>query len=421
MAAPTRSKQLYVQVLIAITIGILLGHYVPDFATSMKPLGDGFIKLIKMIIAPIVFCTVVTGIAHMSDMRQAGRVGIKALIYFEIATTFALVLGLIIINLVGPGHGMHIDAATLDPHTVASYLGDTAKTQPSTFSEFMLGLIPQTVFSAFVKGELLQVLVVAILVAWALMGMGEKGKPMLHALEQVSQLCFRVVGLIMHLAPLGAFGAMAFTVGKYGVDTLGNLAYFMLVFYATCLLFIFGVLGMVLKLVTGLSIFQLVRFIKEEILIVLGTCSSETVFPRMLEKMEAAGADQSVVRMVLPTGYAFNLDGTSIYFTMAVVFLAQATDIPLSVGDQLLILGVLLFTSKGAAAVVGTAFVTLAATLGTVGHVPVAAVGIVLGIDRFMAEARAITNLIGNAVATLLIAKWEKSLDLKKAKKTLSK
>lgn len=421
MAAPNRSKQLYIQVLIAIAIGVLLGHYVPDIATQMKPLGDGFIKLIKMIIAPIVFCTVVTGIAHMSDMRQAGRVGIKALIYFEIATTLALVIGLVVVNLVGPGHGMHIDPKTLDANMVSSYLGDTAKTQPSSFSEFMLGLIPHTVFSAFVKGDLLQVLVVAIVIAWALMTMGEKGQPILNALEQVSQLCFKVVGLIMYLAPIGAFGAMAFTVGKYGVQTLGNLAFFMLTFYATCLLFIFGVLGLVLKLVTGLSIFTLVRYIKEEILIVLGTCSSETVFPRMLEKMEAAGADRSVVRMVLPTGYAFNLDGTSIYFTMAVVFLAQATDIPLSIGDQILILGVLLFTSKGAAAVVGTAFVTLAATLGTVGHVPVAAVGIVLGIDRFMAEARAITNLIGNAVATLLLAKWEKSLDIKKARKALSK
>ena len=413
-------SSLYMQVLGAIVVGVILGHYAPQTATAMKPLGDGFIALIKMIIAPIVFCTVVSGIAHMGDIKKAGKLGLKSLLYFEVLTTFAMVIGLIVVNLAKPGAGMHIDPATIDTSNVSRYItGSTEKA--SSFSAFMLDLIPHTVFSPFVEGNLLQVLVVAVIIAWALLGMGRTGKPVLQMIERTSQLFFRVVKLLMSLAPIGAFGAMAFTIGKFGVGSLHNLAFFMLTFYLTCVLFIFLVLGLLLKSVTGLSIFGLLRFIREEIFIVLGTCSSETVLPRMMEKLVQLGCAKPVVGMVLPTGYSFNLDGTSIYFTMAVVFLAQATDIHLSLIDQLAILAVLLFTSKGAAAVVGTAFVTLAATLSTTGAVPVAAIALVLGIDRFMAEARAVTNLIGNAVATLVLAKWEKSLDVSVANKVLSR
>jgi aerobic C4-dicarboxylate transport protein len=413
-------SSLYIQVLIAIIIGVALGHFAPETATAMKPLGDGFIHLIKMIIAPIIFCTVVSGIAHMDDMKTAGRIGIKSLFYFEVLTTFAMVIGLVVINVTQPGVGMHIDPATIDTSGVKKYISGGSE-KVTDFSGFLLDLIPHTVFSAFAEGNLLQVLLVSIIIAWALLHMGAAGKPILQAVEKAGQLFFRVVALLMHLAPIGAFGAMAFTIGKFGVGSLGNLAFFMATFYLTCILFVLVVLGLLLKLVTGLSIFSLLRFIREEVFIVLGTCSSETVLPRMMEKLQQLGCKKSIVGMVLPTGYSFNLDGTSIYFTMAVVFLAQATDIHLSLWEQLAILGVLLFTSKGAAAVVGTAFVVLAGTLSVTGHIPVTAVAILLGVDRFMAEARAVTNLIGNAVATLIIARWEKSLDISTARNVLSR
>ncbi len=410
---------LYIQVLIAIVIGVALGYFMPDVGQKMKPLGDGFIKLIKMVIAPIIFCTVVSGIAHMGDMKAAGRLGLKSLFYFLCATSIALVIGLIVGTVGGSGHGMNIDVSTIDPNAADAYLS-AANSQQETFVEFLLHLIPNTFVGAFVEGNLLQVLIIAILFAWALLSLGQAGKPVLQGIELVSQVFFKVIAIIMKLAPIGAFGAMAFTIGQYGVETLGNLFYFMLLFYITCFGFVFIGLGLLLKIITGLSIWQMIKYIREEIFIVLGTCSSETVMPRIIDKLERLGVEKQVVGMVIPTGYSFNLDGSSIYFTMAVVFLAQATNTPLTWEQELAILLTMLFTSKGAAAVVGSAFIVLTGTLSTLDIIPVVAVTIVLGIDRFMAEARAITNLIGNCAGTLIIARWEKSVNLPHARAVLS-
>jgi aerobic C4-dicarboxylate transport protein len=400
-------KSLYFQVITAIVIGVLLGHFYPQAGEAMKPLGDGFIKLIKMVIAPIIFCTVVVGIAGMEDMKKVGRTGGLALLYFEIVSSIALVVGLIIINLVKPGVGMNIDVASLDTKGIAAF---TKPGQMATTTEFLLNVIPNTVVDAFAKGEILQVLLFAVMFGFALHKFGGRGTLVFDFIEKFSHVLFSIVGYIMKVAPLGAFGAMAFTIGKYGVGSLLQLGQLMATFYATCLIFIFVVLGAIARF-HGFSILKFIKYIKEELLIVLGTSSSESVLPRMMTKLENLGAKKSVVGLVIPTGYSFNLDGTSIYLTMAAVFIAQATNTPMTLQQQLTLLLVLLLTSKGAAGVTGSGFIVLAATLSAVGHVPVAGLALILGIDRFMSEARALTNLIGNGVATVVVAKWTNDLD----------
>lgn len=410
-------KSLYVQVITAILIGVFLGHYYPDLATDMKPLGDGFIKLIKMLVGPIIFCTVVTGIASMDNMKQAGRIGAKAMLYFLILSGGSLAIGMVVANIAKPGVGMNIDASTLDTSGVTNYIGKEPETQ--TLSEFILHVIPKTAVDAFASGEILQVLFFALLFAGAVVAMGDKAKPVVKLVDDFGHILFTIIGFIMKIAPIGAFGAMAFTVGKYGIESLVPLAKLMICFYVTCLLFVFVLLAAILRY-TGLSMLRFLAYIKEEIFIVFGTCSSETVFPRMVDKLTALGVSRPVVGMVLPTGYSFNLDGTAIYLTMAAIFLAQATNTPLTTEQQLIMLGVMMLTSKGAAGVVGTAFVALTATLASLGTIPVAAVALILGIDRFMAEGRAVTNLIGNGVATIFMAKWEGQLDVAKAKRILA-
>jgi len=400
-------KSLYFQVIVAIVIGVLLGHFFPETGAAMKPLGDGFIKLIKMIIAPIIFCTVVVGIAGMEDMKKVGKTGGLALIYFEAVSTIALIVGLTIVNIVQPGAGMNIDPATLDTKGIAAY---TKPGQMQGTVEFLLNVIPSTVVDAFAKGEILQVLLFSVMFGFALHKFGGRGTLVFDMIEKTSHVLFSIVGIIMKVAPLGAFGAMAFTIGKYGVGSLVSLGKLMGTFYLTCLVFIFVVLGTIARL-HGFSIWKFIKYIKEELLIVLGTSSSESVLPRMMAKMELLGAKKSVVGLVIPTGYSFNLDGTSIYLTMAAVFIAQATNTPLDLTHQLTLLAVLLLTSKGAAGVTGSGFIVLAATLSAVGNVPVAGLALILGIDRFMSEARALTNLIGNGVATVVVAKWCKELD----------
>jgi aerobic C4-dicarboxylate transport protein len=408
-------RTLYFYVLLAIVLGVLLGHYFPTTGASMKPLGDGFIKLIKMLIAPIIFCTVVTGIAGMESMKSVGKTGVLALLYFEVVSTLALVIGLFVVNVVQPGAGMNVDPATLDATAVASY---AKQAEQQHLVDFFLNIIPTTVVDAFAKGEILQVLLFALLFGFALHALGERGRGVQEWIDRISQVLFGIVGIVMRLAPIGAFGAMAFTIGKYGVGTLASLGKLMVCFYATCLLFIVVVLGIIAR-AAGFSILKFVRYIREELFIVLGTSSSESVLPRMLWKMENAGCAKSVVGLVIPTGYSFNLDGTSIYLTMAAVFIAQATNTPLSLLDQLTLLGVLLVTSKGAAGVTGSGFIVLAATLSTVGTLPVTALALILGIDRFMSEARALTNLVGNGVATIVVAKWCKELDTQRLQKEL--
>ncbi|WP_051686050.1 dicarboxylate/amino acid:cation symporter [Rheinheimera texasensis] len=395
-------SSLYFQVLLAITIGITLGHFYPDTGTAMQPLGTGFIKLIKMIIAPIIFCTVVIGIAGMEDMKRVGKTGGYALLYFEIVSTIALVIGLVVINVVQPGNGMHIDPASLDQQSISKY---TAPGQMQTVTDFLLNIIPTSVFDAFARGDMLQVLFFSILFGFALQRLGGRQNILFTYIEKSSELLFAIVHMLMKVAPIGAFGAMAFTIGKYGIGTLWSLAGLMATFYATCLLFIFIVLGAIARY-HGFSITRFIRYIREELLIVLGTSSSESVLPRMMTKLEKLGATKSTVGLVIPTGYSFNLDGTAIYLTMAAVFIAQATDTPMDLTQQLTLLAVLLVTSKGAAGVTGSGFIVLAATLASVGSVPVAGIALILGIDRFMSEARALTNLIGNGVATLVVAKW---------------
>ncbi|BDT67056.1 C4-dicarboxylate transport protein 2 [Comamonadaceae bacterium OS-1] len=403
-------KSLYVQVLFAVAMGVALGHFQPELGAQMKPLGDGFIKLIKMLIAPIIFCTVVVGIAGMEDMKKVGKTGGLALLYFEIMSTLALIVGLVMVNVIQPGSGMHIDASTLDTKGIAAYTGPG---KMATTTDFLLNVIPSTVVDAFAKGEILQVLLFAVMFGFALHKFGGRGTQVFDFIEKFSHVMFDIVGMVMKVAPIGAFGAMAFTIGKYGVDSLVSLGKLMGTFYGTCLIFVFVILGIVARL-HGFSILKFVKYIKEELLIVLGTSSSESVLPRMMEKMENAGAKKSVVGLVIPTGYSFNLDGTSIYLTMAAVFIAQATDTPMTIAQQITLLLVLLLTSKGAAGVTGSGFIVLAATLSAVGHVPVAGLALILGIDRFMSEARALTNLVGNGVATLVVAKWTGDLDMKR-------
>lgn len=400
-------KMLYVQVLLAITIGILLGHFYPETGVALKPLGDGFVKLIKMVIAPIIFCTVVSGIAGMQDMKTVGKTGGYALLYFEIVSTIALLIGLIVVNLAEPGVGMHIDASTLDVSKIAAYA--QAGEAQSTIG-FLLNVIPATVVGAFANGDILQVLFFSVIFAFALQRMGDYGRPVLEFIERIAQVMFGIINMIMKLAPIGAFGAMAFTIGQYGVGSLVQLGQLMICFYITCVFFILVVLGGIAR-AHGFSILKFIKYIREELMIVLGTSSSESALPRMLDKMEKLGAKKSVVGLVIPTGYSFNLDGTSIYLTMAAVFIAQATDTPMDIGHQITLLLVLLVASKGAAGVTGSGFIVLAATLSAVGHLPVAGLALILGIDRFMSEARALTNLIGNGVATIVVAKWCKELD----------
>lgn len=400
-------KSLYFQVLTAIVIGIALGHFLPETGAAMKPLGDGFIKLIKMIIAPIIFCTVVVGIAGMEDMKKVGKTGGLALLYFEVVSTLALIIGLIIVNLVQPGAGMNVDASALDTKSIAAY---TAPGKMQTTTDFLLNIIPGTVVDAFAKGEILQVLLFSVLFGFALHRFGGRGTLVFDLIEKFSHVLFSIVGIIMKVAPIGAFGAMAFTIGKYGVASLLSLGMLMATFYMTCLLFIFVVLGAIAR-IHGFSIWKFIKYIKEELLIVLGTSSSESVLPRMMAKMENLGVKKSVVGLVIPTGYSFNLDGTSIYLTMAAVFIAQATNTPMTLTQQITLLLVLLLTSKGAAGITGSGFIVLAATLSAVGGVPVAGLALILGIDRFMSEARALTNLIGNGVATVVVGKWTGDLD----------
>jgi aerobic C4-dicarboxylate transport protein len=402
-------KSLYFQVITAITLGVLLGHFLPETGAAMKPLGDGFIKLIKMIIAPIIFCTVVVGIAGMEDMKKVGKTGGLALLYFEVVSSIALIVGLVIVNLVGPGNGMNIDPASLDTKSIAAY---TAPGKMQSTTDFLLNVIPSSVVDAFAKGEILQVLLFSVMFGFALHRFGGRGTMIFDFIEKFSHVLFAIVGFIMKVAPIGAFGAMAFTIGKHGLGSLAQLGMLMATFYLTCLLFIFGVLGTIAR-VHGFSIWKFIKYIKEELFIVLGTSSSESVLPRMMAKMENLGVKKSTVGLVIPTGYSFNLDGTSIYLTMAAVFIAQATNTPMTLTQQITLLAVLLLTSKGAAGVTGSGFIVLAATLSAVGGLPVAGLALILGIDRFMSEARALTNLIGNGVATVVVGKWCGELDEK--------
>ena len=424
MAKKPTYKPLYFQVIVAIIAGILVGHfspsgtqiingaeqYVPGLGEQLKPLGDAFIRLIKMIIAPVIFCTVVSGIAGMESMKSVGKTGGVALLYFEIVSTMALIIGLLVINIAKPGVGMNVDPASLDTAGISKYVESGAS---QSTVDFFMNIIPNTVVGAFAEGEILQVLLFAILFGFALHKLGAQGKPVLKLVDQISHVFFNIVNMIMKLAPIGAFGAMAFTIGKYGIGSLAQLAQLIICFYITCLLFIFIVLGSIARF-TGFSIVKMIRLIREELLIVLGTSSSESVLPRMLKKLELAGAEKSVVGLVIPTGYSFNLDGTSIYLTMAAIFIAQATNTQLDLSHQINLLLVLLISSKGAAGVTGSGFIVMAETLAAVGNIPVAGLALILGIDRFMSEARALTNLVGNSLATLVVAKWVGQLDMDK-------
>ena len=400
-------KVLYVQVIAAIIIGILFGHYSPDLAVDMKPLGDGFIKLIKMVIGPIIFCTVVTGIAGMQDMKKVGRVGGKALLYFEVVSSFALVLGLIATHVLKPGVGFNVDPATLNGKEVASY---AAKAHGQSTVDFFMHIIPNTVVDAFAQGEILQILLVAMLFGSVLTQLGERGKIVTDFIESISHVFFGIVRIITKLAPIGAFGAMAFTIGKYGVGSLLPLLKLIGTFYLTSVVFVVVVLGIIARLV-GFNIFRFVAYIKEELLIVLGTSSSEAALPQLMQKLEKLGCSRSVVGLVVPTGYSFNLDGTNIYMTMAVLFIAQATNTDLTLTQQLTLLAVTMITSKGASGVTGAGFITLAATLAVVPTIPLSGMVLILGIDRFMSECRALTNIVGNGVATVVVSAWENELD----------
>jgi aerobic C4-dicarboxylate transport protein len=410
-AVPVKKKRLcqhlYFQVLCAIVIGVLLGHFYPSLGESMKPLGDGFIKLVRMLIAPIIFCTVVHGIASAGDMKKVGRIGLKALIYFEVMTTVALALGLLSMNLVQPGAGMNVDPSTLDTKAIQGF---TAKAGEMGIVDYILHIIPNTVVGAFAEGEILQVLLIAVLFAFGLQFLGERGKPLVKIIDDTSHVFFGIVGIIMKVAPIGAFGAMSFTVGKYGIVTLLSLGQLLMAFYATCFVFVFVVLGTIARL-TGFSLWRFLRYIKEELLLVLGTSSSESALPRLIAKLEVLGCEKSVVGLVVPGGYSFNLDGSCIMLTTMAIFVAQATNTPLSLEQQLGLLGVLLLTSKGAAGVTGGAFIALAATLASTGTIPVAGLTLVLGVYRFISEAGSLVNLIGNGVATVVVAKWEGALD----------
>jgi aerobic C4-dicarboxylate transport protein len=398
---------LYIQVLIAITIGVLVGYFYPKTGTALKPLGDAFIALIRMMIAPVIFCTVVHGIASMSDLAKVSRVGLKALLYFEVVSTVALAIGLLVGEIVKPGQGFNIDPSALDPHAVAGYV---TRAKEEGVVAHVLAIIPNTFVDAFAKGDLLQVLLIAILTGIAVARLGKVGQRVNSAIDAAGKVFFRIIGIIVKLAPLGAFGAMAFTIGAYGLGSLRNLAELIATFYLSSILFVVIVLGAVAR-ATGFSILRFIGYIKDELLIVLGTSSSETVLPRMIQKMQRLGASSSVVGLVIPLGYSFNLDGTNIYMTLATLFLAQATNTPLTFGQEMTVLLVAMLTSKGASGVTGAGFVTLAATLTIIPDIPIQALAILVGIDKFMSECRALTNLIGNGVATVVISRWEGELD----------
>jgi aerobic C4-dicarboxylate transport protein len=408
-------KVLYIQVLFAIVCGVLLGVFYPTDAVAMKPLGDGFIKLIKMIIAPVIFCTVVSGIGNMQDVKKIGRVGGKALLYFEVVSTFALEIGLIVANVLRPGDGFNADPSKLDTKAIAEF---TLKAKGQSTTDFLMNIIPNTFVDAFAKGDILQVLLISILFGFALSILGERGRPITKLIDEVAHAIFGVVAIIMKAAPVGAFGAMAFTIGKFGLASLLPLAKLIGSFYLTCFLFIFVVLGTIAKL-TGFSIGRFILYIKEELLIVLGTSSSESALPALMTKLEKLGCAKSVVGLVVPTGYSFNLDGTNIYMTMAALFVAQATNTDLTLMQELTILGVAMLTSKGASGITGAGFITLAATLAVVPTIPVAGMALILGIDRFMSECRALTNFIGNGVATVVVSHWENELDHKQLAREL--
>lgn len=409
-------SHLYVQVVIAIAAGVALGHFLPATGEALKPLSDGFIKLVKMIIAPVIFLTIVTGIAGMRDLGALGRVAGKAFAYFFSFSTLALIIGLVVANVIRPGEGLNIDPATLDGAKVADY---AAKAHESSVTGFLLGIIPDSFLSALTAGNILQTLFVAVLFGIGVALSGDRGLRLARVLDDISVIVFRIVAILMRAAPVGAFGAMAFTIGKYGVGTLANLAALVGTFYLTSLLFVLVVLGAVAR-ACGFSILRLIAYLKAELLLVLGTSSSESALPALIEKMERAGCPKSIVGLVVPTGYSFNLDGTNIYMTLAALFIAQATHTHLSLGEQLLLLGVAMLSSKGAAGVTGAGFITLAATLSIVPSVPVAGMALILGVDRFMSECRSLTNFIGNAVATLVVAKWEGNLDRQSLDRALS-
>jgi aerobic C4-dicarboxylate transport protein len=408
---------LYLQVLIAIVVGVLVGYYFPDAGKAMKPLGDGFIALIRMMIAPVIFCTVVHGIASMSDLKKIGRIGVKTLFYFEVVSTFALALGLLVGELAHPGSGFNIDPASLDPKAVSSYV--TRAKEDSLVGHLLAIIPPDSFFGALARGDLLQVLLVSILTGFAISMMGEAGESVARAIDKAARVFFGVIRIIVRVAPIGAFGAMAFTIGAYGLGSLVNLGALIATFYLTSLLFVFIVLGTIAR-ISGFSILRFIAYIKDELLIVLGTSSSETVLPHMIQKMEHLGASKSVVGLVIPTGYSFNLDGTNIYMTLSTLFLAQATNTPLTIGQELGILVIAMITSKGASGVTGAGFVTLAATLAIVPDIPIQSLAILLGIDKFMSECRALTNLIGNGVATVVISRWEGELDVDKLHQTMA-
>src|SRR5574338_60075 len=410
-------SQLYVQVLIGILVGIALGHFAPDIGSQLKPLGDLFIKLIKMLLAPIIFASVVVGIARMQNIKEAGRVGVKAVLYFEIVSTIALVIGLVVVNIFKPGQGLNIDPTQIDVSAIKTYT--TAAAQHHGAMDFIMSIIPNTVVGAFANGEMLPIIFFSILLAIAFAKLGPKGGPFIDMLDTFLHGMFGVVRIVMYVAPIGAFGGMAFTVGKYGIGTLASFAQLMACLYLTSIVFIVAVLGTIMKM-CGFSLWKFLRYIKNEIFITLGTASTEAVLPQMLVKMERMGCSKSVVGMVLPTGYTFNADGTAIYLTMAAIFVAQAMNIDLTIWDQLVLLGVLLLTSKGSAGVAGAGFIALAATLASMDKIPVAGLVLLLGVDRFLNEARAVTNLIGNGIATLAVARWEGEVDMKVAKAALN-
>ncbi len=409
-------KSLYFQVLVAVALGVLVGWAWPTFGASLKPLGDGFIKLVKMIITPVILLTVITGIASMRDLGAFGRIAAKALGYFIIVSTLALVIGLLVATVVQPGGGANVDPATLDTSKVATYVTQAKET---TVIGFVLNIIPDTMFSALISGEILQVLLVSILSGIALALIGDRGDNLLGLLRTATAVVFRVVRILMYAAPIGAFGAMAFTIGQYGIGTLANLAQLVLTFYATAILFVIIVLGLIARAV-GFSIFSLLRYIKDELLLVLGTSSSESAMPLLMEKLEAAGCPKHIVGLVVPAGYSFNLDGTNIYMSLAALFIAQATNTHLTIGQEMLLMAVAILSSKGAAGVTGSGFIVLAATLSVVPAVPVAGMALILGIDRFMSECRSLTNIIGNAVATIVVSRWEGAVDMERLRRMLA-
>jgi aerobic C4-dicarboxylate transport protein len=417
MPRPPLYKSLYVQVLTGIALGIVVGVVWPDRGAAMRPLGDGFIKLIRMLIAPIIFTTIVVGIAHMGALKDLGRIGLRAFIYFEVVSTLALIIGLIVVNVLRPGVGLNVVATPADVQAAATYGAQAGQAHDTV--AFLLNIIPTTIVDAFARGDILQVLLVATLTGIALLRLGPRVEGLVAVLDQVSQALFGLVGLIMRLAPIGAFGAMAFTVGRYGVASLLSLGQLMAGVYLTCVLFVVIVLGTILRM-TGLGLGRFLRYIAEEILIVLGTSSSESALPRLMAKLERLGCSKPVVGLVVPAGYSFNLDGTAIYMTMAAVFVAQASGVHLTAVQQISMLTILMLTSKGAAGVTGSGFITLAATISTIPAIPPAALALLVGVDRFMSEARAITNLIGNAVATVAIARWDNALDLDRARAVLA-